>query len=188
MAKHARSCYESRRSRDWLKIKITGEQEFVIGGFTAPQGDREYFGALVLGVYDEGELRWVGNVGTGFDQKTAGAAARDGWRSWSTRAARSRSDPKPDRGDDLGEAGTGGAGEVRQLDAGRAAARAGLPGAAQRRGGAQEVEAAKTRARTCMRAGPRRKRAVTIDGRPAEVHQPEQALLSRRRRAPSATS
>ncbi len=69
VAKHASSTYESRRSREWLKIKIVGEQEFVIGGFTAPQGDRDYFGALVLGLYDAGKLLWVGNVGTGFDQK-----------------------------------------------------------------------------------------------------------------------
>jgi bifunctional non-homologous end joining protein LigD len=69
VAKHASSTYESRRSREWVKIKIVGEQEFVIGGFTAPQGDRDYFGALVLGLYDEGNLQWVGNVGTGFDQK-----------------------------------------------------------------------------------------------------------------------
>jgi bifunctional non-homologous end joining protein LigD len=69
IAKHASSSYESKRSRDWLKIKIVAEQEFVIGGLTAPQGDRDYFGALVLGVFDEGRLHWVGNVGTGFDQK-----------------------------------------------------------------------------------------------------------------------
>ena len=69
VAKHAASSYESRRSREWVKIKIVGEQEFVIGGFTAPQGDRDYFGALVLGVFEDGKLRWVGNVGTGFDQK-----------------------------------------------------------------------------------------------------------------------
>ena len=69
VAKHASSVYESRRSREWVKIKIVGEQEFVIGGFTAPQGGRDHFGALVLGLYDAGELRWVGNVGTGFDQK-----------------------------------------------------------------------------------------------------------------------
>src|ERR1039458_3869677 len=69
VAKHASSVYESRRSREWLKIKIVGEQEFAIGGFTAPQGGRDYFGALVLGVYDDGALRWAGNVGTGFDQK-----------------------------------------------------------------------------------------------------------------------
>ncbi len=73
MAKHATSVYESRRSREWLKIKITGDQEFVVGGFTAPEGARSYFGALVLGEYDEGELRWVGNVGTGFDQKLLAA-------------------------------------------------------------------------------------------------------------------
>src|SRR3954463_1074561 len=70
IAKHATSCYESRRSREWLKIKIVSQQEFVIGGVTEPQGDRDYFGALVLGVYEGGKLRWVGNVGTGFDQKT----------------------------------------------------------------------------------------------------------------------
>jgi len=69
IAKHANSCYESKRSREWLKIKLNTEQEFVIGGFTEPQGDRQYFGALVLGVYEGGKLRWVGNVGTGFDQK-----------------------------------------------------------------------------------------------------------------------
>src|ERR1039458_6483338 len=72
VAKHARSTYESRRSREWLKIKIVSEQEFVIGGFTEPQGDRDYFGALVLGVHQDGELRRVGNVGTGFDQKLMG--------------------------------------------------------------------------------------------------------------------
>jgi bifunctional non-homologous end joining protein LigD len=69
LAKHASSCYEPRRSREWLKIKIVNRQEFVIGGFTAPQGDRDYFGALVLGTFEDGHLRWVGNVGTGFDQK-----------------------------------------------------------------------------------------------------------------------
>ncbi len=72
MAKHASSRYESKRSREWQKIKLVNQQEFVIGGFTEPQGDRSYFGALVLGIYDDGnsKLRWVGNCGTGFDQKT----------------------------------------------------------------------------------------------------------------------
>jgi bifunctional non-homologous end joining protein LigD len=77
MAKHARSCYESKRSREWQKIKIVGEQEFVIGGFTPPQGGRDWFGALVLGVYENGKLRWAGNVGTGFNQRSlADLAAR----------------------------------------------------------------------------------------------------------------
>ena len=70
LAKHAASKYESRRSREWIKIKINTEQEFVIGGFTEPQGSRSHFGALVLGVWEDGKLRWVGNAGTGFDQRT----------------------------------------------------------------------------------------------------------------------
>jgi bifunctional non-homologous end joining protein LigD len=73
VAKHVSSAYEPRRSREWLKIKITGEQEFVIGGFTEPQGARDYFGALVLGFHEAGKLHWAGNVGTGFDQKTLAA-------------------------------------------------------------------------------------------------------------------
>ncbi len=70
VAKRAASRYQGRRSPDWLKIKIVSEQEFAIGGYTEPRGDRSYFGALVLGYYDGGKLRWAGNVGTGFDQKT----------------------------------------------------------------------------------------------------------------------
>lgn len=70
LAKHASSCYEPKRSSEWLKIKLVNRQEFVVAGFTEPQGDRAFFGALVLGVNEEGKLRWVGNVGTGFDQKT----------------------------------------------------------------------------------------------------------------------
>jgi len=68
MAKRAGSPYEARRSSDWVKVKIVARQEFVICGFTA--GERDHFGALVLGVYDGGKLTWAGNVGTGFDQKT----------------------------------------------------------------------------------------------------------------------
>ena len=76
VAKRTDSCYESKRSREWLKIKIVNEQEFVIGGFTEPQGERQYFGALVLGAYEGGKLLWVGNVGTGFDQKTLAAVSQ----------------------------------------------------------------------------------------------------------------
>src|SRR5690242_12780879 len=53
VAKRRNSCYEERRTREWLKIKITKEIECVIGGFTEPEGSREYFGSLVLGLYDE---------------------------------------------------------------------------------------------------------------------------------------
>jgi len=97
LAKHAASCYESRRSREWLKIKIVTEQEFAIGGFTEPQGDRDYFGALVLGVYEDGKLRWVGNVGTGFDQKTL-AWLSDRMQPLVTEKSPFAVRPKPDRG------------------------------------------------------------------------------------------
>jgi bifunctional non-homologous end joining protein LigD len=71
LAKKRRGVYEEQRSRDWLKIKITQRQECVIGGYTDPEGSREYFGALVLGLYDQkGRLIHVGQVGTGFDHKT----------------------------------------------------------------------------------------------------------------------
>jgi len=97
IAKHAASGYEPRRSREWQKIKIVTEQEFAIGGFTDPQGDRDFFGALVLGVYDEGQLRWVGNVGTGFDQKTL-AWLSERLRPLITEKCPFAVRPKPDRG------------------------------------------------------------------------------------------
>ena len=97
VAKHAASRYESRRSRDWLKIKIVGEQEFLIGGFTAPQGSRDYFGALVLGVHEAGKLLWAGNVGTGFDQKTL-AAVHAKLKPLITAECPFAERPTPDRG------------------------------------------------------------------------------------------
>jgi bifunctional non-homologous end joining protein LigD len=68
IAKRARSCYEQRRSSDWVKVKVNQQQEFIICGLT--RGEREYFSSLVLGVYDRGKLSYVGCVGTGFDSKT----------------------------------------------------------------------------------------------------------------------
>jgi bifunctional non-homologous end joining protein LigD len=67
LAKHANSCYYGARSKEWLKIKITREQDFVLCGWT--EGERDFFGALILGVYDDGKLHWAGNVGTGFDRR-----------------------------------------------------------------------------------------------------------------------
>ena len=70
LAKKRNSCYEERRSREWLKIKIRHQMERVVGGFTEPEGSRAYFGSLVLGLYDkEGRLVHAGQVGSGFDQK-----------------------------------------------------------------------------------------------------------------------
>ncbi len=74
MAKKATSRYEPRRTEQWLKIKITEEQEFVICGYTA--GERDFFGALVLGVWNEGVLEFAGCVGTGFDRKLMEAIHR----------------------------------------------------------------------------------------------------------------
>src|SRR3954447_13705524 len=67
VAKDRRSGYESGRSAKWQKLKVQNEQEFVIAGFT--KGERDYFGSLILGVYQEGRLSHVGQVGTGFDSK-----------------------------------------------------------------------------------------------------------------------
>jgi bifunctional non-homologous end joining protein LigD len=72
IAKRADSPYAGGRSRDWLKLKCEQGQELVIGAFTAPKGSRTDFGALLLGYYDDGELRYAGKVGTGFDQATLG--------------------------------------------------------------------------------------------------------------------
>jgi bifunctional non-homologous end joining protein LigD len=70
IAKRADSTYVHGRSRDWLKFKCAHEQELVIGGFTAPKGSRTEFGALLVGYYDDGQLRYAGKVGTGFDRRT----------------------------------------------------------------------------------------------------------------------
>ena len=70
VAKRASSPYVGRRSPDWLKFKCEAEQELVIGGFTEPQGSRVGFGALLLGYYEGGELRYAGKVGTGYDTNT----------------------------------------------------------------------------------------------------------------------
>ena len=70
VAKRSESPYRASRSRDWLKLKCTRGQELVIGGYTPPRGSRSDFGALLVGYYADGELRYAGKVGTGFDQQT----------------------------------------------------------------------------------------------------------------------
>ena len=74
IGKRLASHYVAGRTRDWIKLKCTLRQEFVIGGYTEPQGSRTGLGALLLGIHDErGQLRYAGNVGSGFDTKTLGA-------------------------------------------------------------------------------------------------------------------
>jgi bifunctional non-homologous end joining protein LigD len=67
VCKNLASIYVEKRSKEWLKVKVHQEDEFVIGGFTQPTGSRQYFGALLLGVYSHNKLLYAGKVGTGFD-------------------------------------------------------------------------------------------------------------------------
>lgn len=69
ISKRADARYQSKRTRDWVKVKCLLRQELVIGGWTEPKGSRSRFGALLLGVHDEeGALVYAGKVGTGFDE------------------------------------------------------------------------------------------------------------------------
>ncbi|HEX6107358.1 MAG TPA: non-homologous end-joining DNA ligase [Gemmatimonadales bacterium] len=70
IAKRSDSRYVGARSADWLKIKCINQQEFVIGGYTEPQGSRERLGALLVGYYEGKTLRYAGKVGTGYDRAT----------------------------------------------------------------------------------------------------------------------
>jgi bifunctional non-homologous end joining protein LigD len=69
MAKRTTAPYRpGQRSRDWLKLKIEQRQELVVGGFTEPRRSREHLGALLLGYYDDGKLRYAGHTGGGFSR------------------------------------------------------------------------------------------------------------------------
>jgi bifunctional non-homologous end joining protein LigD len=70
IAKRAQAPYLPGRSRDWLKLKCVWEQEFVIGGYTDPAGSRTDFGALLVGYYEDGRLKYAGKVGTGYTAAT----------------------------------------------------------------------------------------------------------------------
>jgi bifunctional non-homologous end joining protein LigD len=93
IAKQRGSIYEpGARSRAWRKVKVRGESEFVIGGYTPPQGARSEFGALLVGMFDKAKLRYVGKVGTGYTQDTL----RDlGAKLRRRKTARSPFDPAP---------------------------------------------------------------------------------------------
>jgi bifunctional non-homologous end joining protein LigD len=76
IAKREEAPYRGGRSRDWLKLKCVLEQEVVVGGFTDPRGSRVGLGALLIGYYEGGDLRYAGKVGTGFDTPTLLALRR----------------------------------------------------------------------------------------------------------------
>ncbi|MEX2492008.1 MAG: DNA ligase D [Nitrospirales bacterium] len=70
ISKQISSSYQQSRSKQWVKVKCHHRQELVIGGYTNPAGSRNYFGAVLLGYYDEqGRLQYAGRVGTGFDER-----------------------------------------------------------------------------------------------------------------------
>jgi bifunctional non-homologous end joining protein LigD len=71
MAKEGESTYRpGRRTKSWLKVKTHRRQEAVIAGFTAPRGSRKRLGALVLGVYEDDELTYIGHTGGGFNERS----------------------------------------------------------------------------------------------------------------------
>ena len=70
IAKRLESTYAQRRSAEWLKIKTIQQAEVVIGGYTEPRNSREYFGALVVGLYRDGKLHYVAHTGGGFNHQT----------------------------------------------------------------------------------------------------------------------
>jgi DNA ligase D-like protein (predicted ligase) len=76
IAKRAEARYARGRSKDWLKLKCVAEQELVIGGYTEPTGSRTDFGALLVGYYEDGVLKYAGKVGTGFSQETLQSLGR----------------------------------------------------------------------------------------------------------------
>ncbi len=119
MAKLATSRYHSGvRTRDWLKVKASQEQEVVIVGFTAPRRSRKYFGALVLAVREGKRWEYAGRAGTGFDAETAALAApEDGSAHHRQEAGRGEG---PGRGEhDMGEAEARRRGQVHRVDCGR---------------------------------------------------------------------
>jgi bifunctional non-homologous end joining protein LigD len=69
IAKRRDSPYEHRRSKLWLKMKCELTQQFVVGGFTDPQGARVGLGALLVGQFDGNDFVYAGKLGTGFDTK-----------------------------------------------------------------------------------------------------------------------
>jgi bifunctional non-homologous end joining protein LigD len=76
VAKRLESVYVEGRSRDWSKVKVNQEDEFIIVGYTEPSGSREHFGALLLGAYKGRTLQYVGKVGTGFDRRNLASLYR----------------------------------------------------------------------------------------------------------------
>ena len=116
VAKRRASCYEERRSGEWLKIKIRHRLEAVIAGYTETKGSRTHFGSLVLGLYDsQGRLIHVGQAGSGFNQKSLGEISRRPEEAGDQKQSFFRRSRRSAKGE-LGEARTRGRDRVRGVD------------------------------------------------------------------------
>ncbi len=123
IAKQAQSRYTSKRSTDWIKLKVTTQQDFIICGYIL--GEREPFGSLVLGYHKGKKLVYAGNVGSGFNQQTLKSSYEKMEPLVTKKANVERRTARDWRGD-LGETGAGLRGEVQRLDRRRAPACSGI--------------------------------------------------------------
>ncbi len=128
IAKRADAGYAGGRSADWLKFKCVRDQEFVIGGYTAPKGSRAELGALLVGYYDGGDLVYAGKVGTGFTGQTLRQLHQRLGGLEQPGPPFTRGRPWPRR--DLGGAGAGRADRLHRVDPRRQAPPSALPGPA----------------------------------------------------------
>jgi bifunctional non-homologous end joining protein LigD len=101
IAKRSGSKYDSKRSGAWIKIKLYQRGSFVIGGYTQPSGERKYMGALLVGVNENGKLKFSGRVGTGFGEKLLKALS-DELNKIAVKACPFYNLPATDRGLDAG--------------------------------------------------------------------------------------
>ena len=146
IAKRLDSPYEQKRSKHWLKMKCELTHDFVVGGFTDPQGGRVGLGALLVGYFEGDDFVFAGKVGTGFDTKLLDRAARAPRRARAREDAVHEGDGTAARARALGAAGDRRARRVHRMDGAReaaplATARASEPTSAARRR-ASDVERA----------------------------------------------
>ena len=162
IAKLADSQYQSgERSREWLKVKASQEQEVVIVGFTAPPGSRRCFGSLLLAVRDGKRWKYAGRVGAGFNDKTLRSLyAQDGPAHHARQADRKEGAERG--GDDLGQAEAGGPDQVHRMDRWRRDAPPGVSRAEDR----QEGDRGHQRNAETLARGQARQSQIVLGGDP----------------------
>ena len=141
VGKRKQSRYEAgRRSASWLKVKPTRSADFVVGGYTKGKGARAPLGAILVGYWDNGRLRYASHVGSGFDERTL-AQVKARLDPLQRKTWPFAEKPELNAPDDLGRACHRRRSELPELDRRRSSARAGVPAAAGRHrseGGAAE--------------------------------------------------